>query len=399
MNKKMKVIKGIIIVLFLITIVLTIAIIYLINKSEKNDEDIGATGLDVGFYYESLLENNNSKSDYSSNEEYTDFNYYYLRVYDNDDILEEITYVRYVYQNDNWVLAENKNNSPFFSQTGNGITVDSEHYYIPIYELEEGKNKVIVTETTNEGTKREKEFIINRTPSEYDNIYQIKNVDKSDTLTLNTYQEVIDINMNDYNDILLTGSFYSNYDIKNITWTRYKRKNNSEEWEISPQSQTNRSDYQNQSEAKIYGNYWAIDILDTNDNGEKVEITATDSSGAKITKTVFINNTSVSINYNDKNFNNSDGNITYDNGIEFINNEVLITFNSNVKESRCEEIINEINGNVVASLGVIKEYEVQVNYKFTTYSEIEAYCEMLKEQYDEIMDVSVNMVMPMPEPY
>ena len=55
--------------------------------------------------------------------------------------------------------------------------------------------------------EKKKEFIINRTPSEYDNIYQIRNVDKSDTLTLNTYQEVIDINMNDYNDILLTGIF------------------------------------------------------------------------------------------------------------------------------------------------------------------------------------------------
>ena len=105
------------------------------------------------------------------------------------------TFVRYVYQNNNWVLAENKNNSPFFNQTGNGIIVNSERYYIPVYELEEGKNKVIVTEITNGGTKKEKEFIINRTSSEYDNMYQIKVVNKSDTLRLDTYQDVINVNM------------------------------------------------------------------------------------------------------------------------------------------------------------------------------------------------------------
>ena len=81
--------------------------------------------------------------------------------------------------------------------------------------------------------------------------------------------------------------------------------------------------------------------------------------------------------------------------MRFINNEVLITFNSNVKESRCKEIINEINGNIISSLGSIKQYEVQVNYKFTTYSAIEQFCEMLQEKYDEIMYVSANMLYEM----
>lgn len=410
MNKKIKAIIGIIIVLFLITIVLIIARIYLIDKNKKIDEgsDIELPEFDVGSY-ENLLENNNSESDYNSNEEYTDLSYYYLTVmdssystwysglsgYDYDNILKEITYVRYVYQNDNWVFAENKNNSPFFSQTGNGIIVNSERYYIPIYELEEGKNKVIVTETTNGGTKKEKEFIINRTPSEYDSLYQVKDVDKSDTLTLNTYQDVININMNDYDDVLLTGSFYSNYDIKDITWTRYEHENNSDEWKVIPKSQTNRVYYQSEGKANIFGNYWAIDILHTDSDGEKIEITATDSSGAKITKTVFINNISSATDYNYGNFNYSDENITNDNGMRFINNEVLITFNSNVKESRCKEIINEINGNIISSLGSIKQYEVQVNYKFTTYSAIEQFCEMLQEKYDEIMYVSANMLYEM----
>ena len=99
--------------------------------------------------------------------------------------------------------------------------------------------------------------------------------------------------------------------------------------------------------------------------------------------------------YTIENFNYSDENITNDNGMRFINNEVLITFNSNVKESRCKEIINEINGNIISSLGSIKQYEVQVNYKFTTYSAIEQFCEMLQEKYDEIMYVSANMLYEM----
>lgn len=410
MNKKIKVIIGTIIALLVIAMVLIITKIYFIDENKKIDEghDIGLPEFDIGSY-ENLLDNNNSKSDYNANEEYTDLSYYYLTVMDSsystwysglsgynyNNILKEITYVRYVYQNNEWVLAKNKNNSPFFSQTGNGIIVNSERYYIPIYELEEGKNKVIVTETTNGGTKKEKEFIINRTLSKYDNIYQVKNVNKSNTLTLNTYQDVININMNDYNDILLTGSFYSNHDIKDITWTRYEHENNSDEWKVIPKSQTNRVYYQSEGKANIFGNYWAIDILHTDSDGTKIEITATDSSGAKTTKTVFINNTSSSMNYDFGSSNSNDENITNDSGMRFINNEVLIIFNDNVKESRCEEIIKEINGKIVSSMGLIKNYEVQVNYKFTTYSAIEQYCEMLEKQYNEINSASANMVYEM----
>ena len=147
--------------------------------------------------------------------------------------------------------------------------------------------------------------------------------------------------------------------------------------------------------ANIFGNYWAIDILHTDSDGTKIEITATDSSGAKITKTVLINNTSSSMNYDFGSSNYNDENITNDSGMRFINNEVLIMFNDNVKESRCEEIIKEINGKIVYSTGLIKSYEVQVNYKFTTYSAIEQYCEMLEEQYDEIISASANMLFEM----
>lgn len=410
MNKKIKIIIPIIITLLVIAIILIIAKIYFNDKYKKNDE-----GYDMGIPefndedYENLLQKNNSTADYNSNEEYTDLSYYYITVmdssysswysglseYDYNNILKEVTYIRYVYQDNNWVLAENKGNSPFFSQNGNGIIVNSERYYIPIYELEEGKNKVVVTETTNGGTKKEKEFIINRTPSKYDKMYQIKTVNKSDTLSLDTYQDVININMNDYNDILLTGSFYSDYDIKDITWTRYEHENNSEEWKVIQKSQTNIVYYQSEGKAKIIGNYWAIDILHTDSNGTKIEITATDSSGAKITKTVVINNVSQSINYDFENPNMNDDNITNDGGRRFINNEVLIMFNNNVKESRCEEIIDEINGKIISSIGIIKEYEVQVNYKFSTYDSIKQYCEMLEEKYDEITNVSANKLFQM----
>ena len=102
---------------------------------------------------------------------------------------------------------------------------------------------------------------------------------------------------------------------------------------------------------------------------------------------------------NNENFNYNDENITrdYDSGRVFINNEVLIFFNSNVEESSCEEIIYEISGKNIAPI-VEKFYIVEVNYKFTTYSEIEEYGEMLKEQYDEIESVYANMIMPMDDP-
>lgn len=409
-NNQIKVKLTTIIILISVIAIIIVEIIFVILN--KNNDKVINEESDKGLpefsneEWENILSNTNQKSDYNSNEEYTDFSYYYLTVmdssysdwysglsgYDYNNILKEVTYVRYIYQENNWVLAENKNNSPFFSQTGNGIIVNSERYYIPIYELEEGKNKVVVTEITNGGTKKEKKFIINRIPSEYDNMYQVKAINKSDTLSLNTYQDVINVNMNDYNDILLTGSFYSNYDIKDITWTRYEHENNSEEWKVIPKSQTNRVYYQSEGKAKIIGNYWAIDILHTDSDGTKIEITVTDSSGAKITKTVLINNTSSSMNYDFGNSNFNDENITDDKGMKFINNEVLIMFNNNVKESRCEEIINEINGKIISSMGIVKQYEVQLNYKFTTYSSIEQYCKMLEEKYDEITNVSANML-------
>lgn len=408
-NNQIKVKLTTLISLILVVAIIIIVILFVIinNKDKEIDEghDIGLHEFNAG-NNENLLKNNNSKSDYNSNEEYTDLSYYYLMVmdssystwysglsgYDYNNILKKVTYVRYVYQNNNWILAENKSNSPFFSQTGSGTIVNSERYYIPLYELEEGKNKVVVTETTNSGTEKEKEFIINRTSSEYDKMYQIKDVNKSNTLSLDTYQDVININMNDYDDILLTGSFYSNYDIRDITWTRYEHENNSEEWKVIPKSLTNRVYYQSEGKAKIIGNYWAIDVLSTDSEGTKIEITATDSSGAKITKTVVINNVSKSMDYDFGNLNLNNDNITEDAGVKFINNEVLIMFNDNVKESRCEEIIKEINGSIISSRSIYDEYEVQVDYKFTTYSSIEQYCEMLEEKYDEIDMVSVNSV-------
>ncbi len=406
-NNLIKVKLNTIIILILVIAIIIVGILFVIikNNDKKFDEghDIGLPEFNTS-EFENLLKDNNSKSDYNANEEYTNLSYYYITVmdssystwnsglsgYDYNNILKEVTYVRYVYQNNNWILAENKNNSPFFSQTGNGTIVNYERYYIPIYELEEGKNKIVVTEVTNGGTKKEKEFIINRTSSEYDKIYQVKNVNKSSSLSLDTYQDVININMNDYDNILLTGSFYSNYDIIDITWTRYEHENDSKEWKVIPKSLTNRVYYQSEGKAKILENYWAIDVLSTDSDGTKIEITATDSSGAKITKTVVINNDSQAKKYDIQNPNLRYNNITDDGGMKFINNEVLILFNDNVKEYRCEEIIKEINGKILYSFGTIKSYNVQTNYKFTTYSSIEKYCKMLEDKYDEIEMVSVN---------
>lgn len=404
-NDRKKTKLTVVLLFIIITIIIIVGIVFALLIIKKEDEKPELPEFSEE-EYQKILKNIKSKENYNSNEIYTDFNYYYLTIMDSsysgwhsslsdynyNNILKEVTFVRYVYQNNNWVLAENKNNSPFFNQTGNGIIVNSERYYIPVYELEEGKNKVIVTEITNGGTKKEKEFIINRTSSEYDNMYQIKVVNKSDTLRLDTYQDVINVNMNDYNNILLTGSFFSNYALKDITWTRYEHENNSEEWKVIPKSQTNRVFYQSEGKAKITGNYWAIDILNTDSKGTKIEITATDLAGSKITKTVLINSTSQTV--DEKFGENTDisGKIVDDNGRRFINNEVIIFFNENVDESRCKEIIKEINGKIKNSLGFIKNYEVQLNYKFSTYESIKKYCKTLEELYDEILSVNANLI-------
>lgn len=404
-NDKIKTRLTVVSLFIIITIIIIVGIVFALLSIKKENEKIELPEFSEADY-QKILNNIKQKSKYNSDEEYTDFSYYYLTVMDSsysgwysslsdynyNNILKEVTFVRYVYQNNNWVLAENKNNSPFFNQTGNGIIVNSESYYIPVYELEEGRNKVVVTEITNGGNKKEKEFIINRTPSEYDDMYQAKAINKSDTLRLDTYQDVININMNDYNNILLTGSFFSNYALKDITWTRYEHENNSEEWKVIPKSQTNKVYYQSEGKAKINGNYWAIDILQTDSKGTKIEITATDLAGSKITKTVLINNTTQ---YEEENFGKStaiSGKIIEDNGMRFINNEVTIFFNENVDESRCEEIIKEINGKIKNSLGFIKNYEVQLNYKFSTYASIEKYCKTLEDLYDEITSVNANLI-------
>lgn len=404
-NDKIKTKLTVVSLFIIITIIIIVGIVFALLSIKKENEKIELPEFSEEDY-QKILNNIKSKAKYNSDEKYTDFNYYYLTVMDSsysgwysslsdynyNNILKEVTFVRYVYQNNNWVLAVNKNNSPFFNQTGKGIIVNSESYYIPVYELEEGKNKVVVTEITNGGTKKEKEFIINRTPSEYDNMYQVKVVNKSDTLRLDTYQDVININMNDYNNLLLTGSFFSNYALKDITWTRYEHENNSEEWKVIPKSQTNRVYYQSEGKAKITGNYWTIDILHTDSKGTKIEITATDSAGSKITKTVLINNTTQPIDENLENSTDNSGKIIDDNGMRFINNEVIIFFNENVDESRCEEIIKEINGKIKNSLGFIKNYEVQLNYKFSTYESIKKYCKTLEELYDEISSVNANLI-------
>ena len=404
-NDRKKTKLTVVLLFIIITIIIIVGIVVALLSIKKEDEKIELPEFSEEDY-QKILNNIKSKEKYNSDEKYTDFNYYYLTVMDSsysgwysglsdynyNNILKEVTFVRYVYQNNNWVLAENKNNSPFFNQTGKGIIVNSESYYIPVYELEEGKNRVVVTETTNGGTKKEKEFIINRTPSEYDNMYQVKAVNKSDTLRLDTYQDVININMNDYNNILLTGSFFSNYAIKDITWTRYEHENNSEEWKVIPKSQTNKIYYQSEGKAKIAGNYWTIDILQTDSKGTKIEITATDLAGSKITKTVLINSTTQPVDENFQENTAISGKIIDDNGMRFIDNEVTIFFNENVDESRCEEIIKEINGNIKNSLGFIKNYDVQLNYKFSTYESIEKYCKTLEELYDEIFCVNANLI-------
>lgn len=404
MRKKLKLFIGTTIILFVMIFFIVAANKKLISTDKTkhlSDDNFNVEPINSN---DSTFQNNTSSPNYTLDEKYTNLNYYYLTItdssyspwdsslpnYDYNNILRTITYVRYDYSDNQWILAKNNNNSPFFSQTGNGIIIDHEHYYIPIYELQEGKNKIVVVETTNNGSKKEKEFIINRAASEYDNIYSIKNVPQSDSLELTTYQDTININLNDYNNILLTGSFYSKYNIIDISWIRFEQEPSTLEWESIPKSRKDNPYYQNEGKATILGNHWAIDILGLNSNRNKIYITLSDSSGAKIRKTIFINNTSAKpINHNNK----YELHIINDNGTKFINNEIMIWFNSNLGYNKCKEIIDEIGGEIASgTMSFMDFYVVELNYEFVTREEIYQYCEELSKKYDEIELISLNPI-------
>ena len=119
MNKKIKVIIGTIIALLVIAMVLIITKIYFIDENKKIDEghDIGLPEFDIGSY-ENLLDNNNSKSDYNANEEYTDLmnvirkngcylDFIYDRLYDMG--FSEIRENKYVDLLNAYMKAKNEN--------------------------------------------------------------------------------------------------------------------------------------------------------------------------------------------------------------------------------------------------------------------------------------------------
>lgn len=86
-------------------------------------------------------------------------------------------------------------------------------------------------------------------------------------------------------------------------------------------------------------------------------------------------------------------NITEDDGIEFINNKVIIFFNNDVEAERCREIIEEIGGEVSYVEELINCYEVTVNKKFFSYDELKQYCEELEKNYKEILTTTADLVM------
>lgn len=267
-----------------------------------------------------------------------------------------------------------------FLGIGKGIFYESGAYYIPIYELEYGKNKVVVTETDSNDLVSEKEYIINRIASETDEIYQLKDIKEKGELSIIPFQE--NLKVKDATSVLLTGYIESNCDIASIKWKRYEHKNyNSTEWEVIPKSETNRVFYASEGEAQIIGNYWAIDVLGLMSGDTKIEIIATDISGKQIVQNVFIENSSEDIS-NKREY--TDENYTTDQAITFINDEIVIFFDSNVETIRCKEIIQEIGGKIVSSKSSINMYSVQIDYKFETFEEIRDFCQNLEETYSEI---------------
>lgn len=396
---KRLIIALIIVAILIILIFITKLTFFSDKKIESVDEDYNSRDSEiVSTNSIDVSDDTSSTSNYSVNEYYTDQNYYYIYVVMDSNYTssgqaynyapKEITYVRYIYKDDNWILAES--DSPLFKQTGKGVILDSKRYYIPVYELNEGKNKVIVKEETVKGDIKEREFIINKTPSEYDEMYKLKKVEKSDKLTLNTYQDEININIKDTDGILLTGSFYTNGDITMIRYQRFTHDINSNEWVAVSDSGNNNSLNKGKGVAKIINNYWAIDMLSLDSGGEKVELTAIDSLGDKVTKEIYINNTSKSnelfMKYSLSNKEIIDN---------FVSDEVVIMFNDNVKESRCERIVEEINGKIVGASSLMNYYVVQIDGRFASHDEANQYCKKLEKEYDEIKYVSPNYVVEM----
>ena len=106
---------------------------------------------------------------------------------------------------------------------------------------------------------------------------------------------------------------------------------------------------------------------------------------------IHLKNKSVDSNSIDINVNETTGerDIIDDDGYKFFDNAVVICFKSDIEESKCKEIINEIDIEAIVntSLADINIYRIVVSHSFTKFSEIEQYCKMLQEQYSEEIEL------------
>lgn len=336
----------------------------------------------------------------------TTFNFYILTSI-NSKNLSKVSFERYFKDGENWI--KENNNSPLFESTGEAKYKRSAlnkneilGYYIPIYELNDGITKIIIKEDYNDGTSKNIERTIEKVKSEFDEQYRIKPVSKTSNLSLDTYQEEMNVNMNDYRNIVLTGSFYSPSNDINISVKWYshpgtipaeiindekKKEEHLQSWEeVTPSF--NNNTFNLEENANIYGNYWTVNLFNVSTMGNKIELTATNSLGEKVVKNVYINNykttSNPEINEYSNDMINKDGSI---------GNKILLYF-LDTKQARCEEIISEIGGNVIGNDHTLNDYVVVFNdKKFNTLQQGTEFCNKISEKYDEILYATPNMIM------
>ncbi len=137
-------------------------------------------------------------------------------------------------------------------------------------------------------------------------------------------------------------------------------------------------------EAEINGDTWKVDkMFLKSGNNEVVIIAETESDSTE---------KSINIYYDiGKPYELNEENIEYDErtNTEYVNNMIIILFDSNASEERKNQIIEEINGEVVGRADVLL-YDIKVGKK--SLDELQSICDNLEQRYEEVLSAFVDKI-------
>jgi len=179
--------------------------------------------------------------------------------------------------------------------------------------------------------------------------------------------DIITIDQEDFttteNRQTITGSIITKENIDSIEYNIY--------------ADIDEGDISEEGKAAINGAYWKVEGLVLKPENNKIVVTAKTKSG----KT---QNKEINIFYDYGNIYQLDVNhvaVDDDTKISYVNNIILIFFEDDVTESRKNEIVKSINGQVVGQFNGINQYQVKIPSK--TLTELKNICDDLM-CYDEI---------------